>query len=80
MVSIDGQPYSGIDLSFLDPLIHAIQWYDVFGEVEWMDAFGKITENQTIDSFTPYDAVIPLWEQAKAQWEIDHPPLPPLVK
>lgn len=66
-VSIDGKGYIGIDLSFLDPSIHAIQWYDTEGEVEVKDTRGRIVENRGITSFDEFAFVIPLWEAAKAK-------------
>jgi len=65
-VNIDGKSYGGIDLSFIDPNIHAIQWYDTEGEVEIKDSRGRIVENREITSFDEFASVIPLWETAKA--------------
>jgi hypothetical protein len=64
-VVIDGIGYNEIDLSSLDSSIHAIQWYDTYGEVEIKDARGRMIENREIDSFDEYIFVIPLWETAK---------------
>jgi hypothetical protein len=65
-VSINGTGYSDLDLSFLDPSIHAIQWYGTDGEVEIKDERGRMVENIEITSFDPYSAVIPLWDVADA--------------
>jgi hypothetical protein len=65
VVSIDGEVYSGIDLSSLDSTIHAIQWYDTDGEVEVKDARGRMVENREITSFDEFAFVIPLWEAEK---------------
>jgi hypothetical protein len=68
-VSVDGVGFGNLDLSIVNPLIHAVQWYDTYGEVEFKDLFadGKITkpENQFIVSFTEYEPVLVLWQAAK---------------
>jgi len=67
-VTVDGEAYSQLDLSFMDPTIHAVQWYDTHGEVEYKDPVtGKITANQEITDFTPYQQVITLWQVRKEQ-------------
>lgn len=38
IVIIDGIVYEDIDLSSLDSDIHAIQWYDTYGEIEVKDS------------------------------------------
>jgi hypothetical protein len=64
-VVVDGEGYSGLDLSGLDQSIHAVQWYDADGEVEVKDTRGRIVENREITSFSEFAFVIPLWEVAK---------------
>lgn len=64
-VTIDGKGYEDINLSSLDPSIHAIQWYGTDGEVEIKDARGRIVENRVIDSFEEFAFVVTLWEAAK---------------
>lgn len=68
-VSVDGKGFSPLDLSGINPTVHAVQWYDTYGEVEFKDVFagGKITkpENQFITSFTEYEPVLALWQEAK---------------
>ena len=66
-VVINGEGYNDIDLSSIDPSIHAIQWYDTEGEVEIKDARGRMIENREITSFDEFASVITLWEEAKAQ-------------
>lgn len=65
-VAINGVGYDGINLSSIDPSIHAVQWYDTDGEVEIKDARGRMVENRVITSFDEFAFVIPLWEAAKA--------------
>jgi hypothetical protein len=69
-VSINGVGYNGLDLSAIDPSVHAVQWYDTEGEVEIKDARGRMVENRVIDSFDEFAFVIPLWEAAKAADEL----------
>jgi hypothetical protein len=64
-VNIDGEGYEDIDLSSIDPSVHAVQWYDTEGEIEVKDTRGRIIENREITSFEEFDFVIPLWEAAK---------------
>lgn len=66
-VSINGASYSGLNLSAIDPSIHAVQWFDTDGELEIKDARGRIVENRTITSFADFEFVIPLWEAASTQ-------------
>jgi hypothetical protein len=69
LVSIDGEGFSGIDLSSLASSIHAIQWYDTEGEVEIKDVRGRMVENREITSFDEFAFVISLWEAAKLKAE-----------
>jgi hypothetical protein len=65
-VSVDGEGFGGLDLSFMDPAIHAIQWYDTRGVVEYKDlATGNIVTNQEITDFTPYQQAITVWQAEK---------------
>ena len=64
-VTIDGKGYEDINLSSFDPSIHAIQWYDTYGEIEIKDDRGRIVENRVIDSFEEFAFVVTLWEAAK---------------
>lgn len=61
----DGVGISGLDLSFIDTNVHALQWYDTYGELEIKDQYGKIIENISINSITPYQQAIDTWESAK---------------
>jgi hypothetical protein len=67
-VSIDNVGFSEIDLSFIPNEIHAIQWYEKFGEIEYKDEFGRITRNEelsSLDDLTYFDQVYAKWEVAK---------------
>ena len=65
-VAIEGEGYNGLNLSFLDPTIHAVQWYDTYGEVEHKDpATGKMTANREIQSIDEFQQAITIWQTAK---------------
>lgn len=64
-VSINGEGFSGIDLSFLDTSIHAIQWYGTEGEIERKNNRGNMIANEAITSFAPFNSVIDLWQAKK---------------
>jgi hypothetical protein len=69
LVSIDGVGFGSIDLSGVNPSVHAVQWYDTYGVVEFKEFFldGEITkpQNQLIASFSEYEPVLVLWQEAK---------------
>jgi hypothetical protein len=53
----------------LDPSIHAIQWYDTWGEVEYVvrlvDQKPFKPVNETITSFEPFSYLLDVWQVAK---------------
>lgn len=64
-VSVDGEKFSNLDLSFMDSDIHAVQWYETEGEVERRDTRGRIIANEEITSIEPFQPVLDLWQAAK---------------
>jgi hypothetical protein len=52
----------GLDMTGVDPKIHAIQWYDTWGEIEWID---NKDSNTRIDDLSPYQFLIDRWQAAK---------------
>jgi hypothetical protein len=65
-VAIGNEGYDNLDLSFLDPTIHAVQWYDTHGEVEHKDpATGKMTANREILNIDEFQQAITVWQAAK---------------
>jgi hypothetical protein len=65
-VSVDGESYGGLDLSFMDVTIHAVQWYDTYGEIERKDPVTKkMTSNEEIISFDQFQQAITLWQVEK---------------
>ena len=66
IVSVDGEIYDNLDLSFLDSTIHAVQWYDTHGEIEHKDPITKrMTENEEITSFDEFQPAIVAWQAKK---------------
>jgi hypothetical protein len=68
-VSVDGVGFGNLDLSSVSPSVHAVQWYDTYGVVEFKEFFldGGVTkpQNQLIVSFSEYEPVLVLWQEAK---------------
>jgi hypothetical protein len=61
-VSVDGKGFLGLDLSFMDKSIQAVQWYGEEGEVEIKNiTTGKIIENRQIDSFDDFQLALDVW-------------------
>lgn len=64
-VSVDGEGYIGLDLSFMGSDIHALQWHDTEGEIERKDIRGRIVANESITDLTPYQPALDAWQVAK---------------
>lgn len=61
VMTIDGVTYP-IDTTSLAENVHAVQWYDTFGEVEIKDIVtNKMVENRTITSIEEYQPLIDQW-------------------
>jgi hypothetical protein len=73
-VSVDGEGYSDLDLSFMASDIHALQWYETEGELEIQDARGRVIENRPIDSLEPYQPALDAWQVAKDAADAAKPP------
>ena len=70
-VSKNGICYNNLDLSFMPSNIHAVQWYDTFGEIEIKDVItNKMIANEPITDITIYNDAITLWEEANTKAEI----------
>ena len=70
-VSKNGISYNDLDLSFMPSNVHAVQWYDTFGEVEVKDVItNKMIANEPITDITIYNDAITLWEEANTKAEI----------
>lgn len=74
VVGIDGYFFDGLDLSQLDANIHAVQWYEHYGEIEYKNIFqdGILTKpsNKTISDISDFEFAINAWNVAK-QKEIE---------
>jgi hypothetical protein len=72
-VIVDAVGYDGLDMSQLDPTVHAVQWVGEYGEIEYKTVFadGVITKpnNQIITDIAPYQWAIDAWNVAKAAEE-----------
>lgn len=69
-VSVDGVWFGGIDLSFMDASVHAVQWYDTYGEIEVKDPVtGRMVANEAITSMDAFQPAIALWQEAKTAHE-----------
>ena len=68
-VGVDGEFYLDIDLTGLDPTIHAVQWYGEYGEVEYKPRFenGAIVKpaNLLITDVTQYQFAVDAWAAKK---------------
>jgi hypothetical protein len=70
-VSVDGEKFSRLDLSFMDSDIHAVQWYETEGEVERRDNRGRIIANEEITSIEQFQPALDLWLAAKQRAQED---------
>jgi hypothetical protein len=69
-VNIDGVSYSEIDLSFMDPSIHAVQWKNTEGEIErWNPNNEKILANEPITDITQFQPAIDAWNEKDAEFK-----------
>ena len=70
-VSIDGIGFGGLDLSFMDASVHAVQWYETHGEIEVKDPVtGRMVANEVITSFDAFQPAIDIWQAAKTAEEL----------
>lgn len=72
-VGIDSLNYDNLDMSQLDPTIHAVQWHGEYGEVEYKSKFenGQMVkpQNQIITSIAPYQWAVDMWNATKVAKE-----------
>jgi hypothetical protein len=70
-VGVDGVFFDDIELPQLDPMIHAVQWYGEYGEIEYKPRLenGAIVKpaNLLITSITPFQFAIDAWIVFDAQ-------------
>jgi hypothetical protein len=71
-VNIDGVSYIDLDLSFIDPSIHAVQWKDTQGEIErWNPDTEQILANEPITDISQFQKAIDLWNEKDAQMKAE---------
>jgi hypothetical protein len=70
IVIVDRVAKSPLDLSFMTG-IHAVQWYETWGEVELIDADGR-PRNERIESLNEFQPALDLWNA----WVAPVPPTP----
>ena len=72
-VCVDGVCYDDCNMTLLDSAIHAVQWYEQYGEIEYKPVFqdGQITkpQNEIITDVTPYQWAVDAWNTVKAAEE-----------
>lgn len=62
IVIIDGQPRINIDFD-IDPKIHALQWYETWGEVEYKQTPGQdYVHNKIVNSLDGFESALSAWE------------------
>jgi len=67
MVSKDGEAYSGLDISCIPTTVHALQWYETFGEIEYKNTEpNRKPENELITSLPSWaNTALTIWNDAK---------------
>ena len=81
-VSVDGLGYADLDLSSVDPSIHAVQFNGAAGWIEFVDApDGTKPANQPIDSIAAFQSAIDAWNVANEEANKPAPePEPPTAE
>jgi hypothetical protein len=64
-VSVNGEGFNGLNLSFMTADIHAVQWYKTEGEIERKDSRGRMIANEPITSIEQFQQVLDVWQAAK---------------
>lgn len=68
LIGKDGVNYNALDMTQLASNIHAVQWYDTWGEVEYKPVIANgqktIPQNTIIDSIGDYQWAIDAWQVA----------------
>lgn len=73
-VAIDEVGYEPLDMSSIDPTIHAVQWFEDLGWIEYKAIGENKPPNQTITSIEQFQTVINEWNLA--DYAKKHPPAP----
>lgn len=70
IVIIDEQVYDNLNLTWMDPNIHAVQWFGTEGEIEWKEPHPYkilIVQNEPIYSLDAFQPAIDAWNAARAK-------------
>ena len=71
-VSVDGKRFGGLNLSFVDASVHAVQWYETHGEIERKDPItGRMVANEVITSIDAFQPALDAWQVAKTAQEAE---------
>ena len=71
-VSVDGNGFGGLNLSFVDASVHAVQWYETHGEIERKDPItGRMVANEVITSIDAFQPALDAWQVAKTAQEAE---------
>lgn len=66
-VYVDGASYLDLDLSFIPADVHALQWYDTYGELEFKRSF---VDGQIVHPINEILTELPEWANtAKTVWD-----------
>lgn len=60
-VIIDGV-YKYLENLVIDANIHAVQWYDTWGEIEYRSTRDGKPQNEVIEDISPFQNIIDLWQ------------------
>ncbi len=65
-VSVNGRSFSGLDLSWIAPEVHAVNWIDVAGEVQIVDPITHMAvRNEEITDLATFQMALDQWEAAR---------------
>ena len=71
LVGIDGD-FLEIDNSNFDQEVHAIQWYDTYGEIEFTNRQER--NNEIFEDISYIQSLIDLWNDEKAKQDLNQIP------
>jgi hypothetical protein len=79
-VAVDRCGYLDLDLSFMDPAIHAVQFKNGYGFIEYkdLDDFTK-PPNQPITSIAPFQQALDVWAIRDEEAKRPPPPVDPVI-
>jgi len=71
MVAKDGVGYFDLDISYVQNTVHALQWYETYGEIEYKSTGPyRKPENEQITALPDWaNTALTKWEEAKAAEE-----------